>query len=54
MNTLSPQLESQLPSQEELEDINNYLCSEDVSILDSKYQEVEDLLRFWRSILGAS
>lgn len=46
-------LENQLPCQEELDDIRLYLSSDGVSMLDNKFKEVEDLLKFWRSILEA-
>jgi hypothetical protein len=46
-------LENQLPCQEELDDIELYLSSDGVSMLDNKFKEVEDLLSYWRSILEA-
>ena len=44
-------LENQLPCQEEIDEISSYLNTTGISMLDEKFQEIEELIVFWKSIL---
>lgn len=44
-------LENQLPCQEELDEINSYLNTTGISMLDEKFQEIQELIIFWKTIL---
>lgn len=44
-------LENQLPCQEEIDEISSYLDTTGISMLDEKFQEIQELIVFWKSIL---
>ncbi len=44
-------LENQLPCQEELDEISTYFDDPTISYLDEKFQEIQELIVFWKSIL---
>lgn len=44
-------LENQLPCQEEIDEIYSYLNTNGISYLDEKFQEIQELIIFWKTIL---
>ena len=44
-------LENQLPCQEEIDEISSYFDNPEISYLDEKFQEIQELIIFWKSIL---
>lgn len=51
MNSDLAALEDQLPCQEEVDEINSYLDTPGISMLDEKFREIEELIIFWKTIL---